>query len=69
MYESTDGWLCVSNMADRAAGIKQRPKVKFSNNDYDNNAMNLCLFLTSGSPRVWIPSALAHTGEELVDLF
>lgn len=20
MYESTDGWLCVSNMADRAAG-------------------------------------------------
>lgn len=25
MYESTDGWLCVSNMADRAAGIKQRP--------------------------------------------
>ena len=27
------------------------------------------LFLTSGGPRVWIPRALAHTGQELVDLF
>lgn len=69
MYESTDGWLCVSNMADRAAGIKQRPQVKLSENDYDNNTMNLCLCLTSGSPRVRIPRALAHAGEELVDLF
>lgn len=69
MYESTDGWLCVSNMADRAAGIKQRPQVKLSENDYDNNTMNVCLCLTSGSPRVRIPCALAHAGEELVDLF
>lgn len=31
--------------------------------------MNLCLFLTSGRPRLWVPCALAHAGEELVDLF
>lgn len=57
-------------MADRAAGIKQG-RVKLSDNNKDvytvNDDMNL--FLTSGGPRVWIPRALAHTGQELVDLF
>lgn len=33
MYESTNGWLCVSNMADRAVGTKQGPQVKLRDND------------------------------------
>lgn len=67
MYESTDGWLCVSNMADRAAGMKENAQV-MQQMITDNNE-SLSWFLTSGCPRVWVPSALAHAGEELVDLF
>jgi len=27
MYESTDGWLCVPNMAVRASGIKKKKRI------------------------------------------
>lgn len=113
MYESTDGWLCEANMADRAAGIKQGVlerlnvacvnvtipadqwsplpnkkqssnmifflnqciNVKYTTIGWRNDVVNtdftwmwFFFTLTSGGPRVWVPCALTHCTEELVDL-
>lgn len=65
----TAGCVCQTWLTELRAESEDRQVTLSDHDSDDGNMMNLSSVLTSGGPRVWIPRAQAHTGEELVDLF